>query len=86
MLVPRIHVRLVLTCLLLTRVCIVSGAWQKIADYTDCGSMGFVTQTILANFGEVNEGYWLNLSIVGDFSVPVVDASNTTNRASTIHC
>jgi succinate dehydrogenase hydrophobic anchor subunit len=56
----------------------VSGAWQQIADYTDCGSTNFVTEKILVDFN--TETFWLNVSIVGQFSTEVVDTNPNTYK------
>jgi hypothetical protein len=58
-----------------------SGAWQEIADYTDCGSTDFVTQQILVDFND--DTYWLNISVVGQFNQTVIDSNDQTNLAST---
>src|SRR5271169_3216599 len=75
------------SCLLLLLLCLIrscAAAWQTIGDYTDCGSVGFVTQNTLANFEGAEWGYWLNLSVIGQFSASVADASPITDRASTL--
>src|SRR5579862_9595276 len=71
---------LLLCCLLSTFVGSALGAWQQIADYTDCGSSNFKTEKILVNLDD--QTYWLNVSIVGNFTTQVVDADVSTNRAS----
>ena len=58
----------------------VSGAWQQISDFQDCGSTNFTTELILVDFN--SDTYWLNISIMGNFTREVVDASNITNKAS----
>ena len=69
-----------LILLLLLLSTLVSGAWQEISDYTDCGSTNFRTQQILVDFNE--DSYWLNISIEGDFPRQVIDYSTVTNLAS----
>lgn len=57
-----------------------NAAWQEIADWVDCGSSNFQTQSILVDFN--HETYWLNMSIVGTFNREVVDSEPETNKAS----
>jgi hypothetical protein len=68
---------LLLLLLLARPVC---AAWQEISDYEDCGSTNFQTQKILVNFNE--DSYWLNMSLVGEFTRQVVDSNPQTNRES----
>ena len=69
-----------LCLLLLSLVGGVQGAWQQIADFSDCGSTNFQTQEILVNFDDTS--YWLDVSILGNFTTQVVDSNSTTNRES----
>jgi hypothetical protein len=61
----------------------VSAAWQEIGDYTDCGSTGFNVQQILVSFDDAGSQYWLNISILGNFTQTVLDSNEATNLAST---
>lgn len=58
----------------------VCAAWQEIAAYTDCGSTNFQTQKILVDFDM--DTYWLNISILGQFTTTVVESDLTTLRYS----
>ena len=73
---------ILLTALLLA-VQQVSGAWQEITDYADCGSKEFALQKILVNLGDGSSSYSLNISIVGDFNDTIQNAKTSTNLAST---
>ena len=57
-----------------------SGAWQEISDYTDCGSINFVTEKILVDFN--SDTYWLNISVLGRFNREVVSSNPLTEKAS----
>jgi hypothetical protein len=58
----------------------VAGAWQEIAAYTDCGSTMFNTERVLVNFDM--DTFWLNISVLGQFTGQVVDSDPNTNRYS----
>jgi hypothetical protein len=76
--------RLSMLLLLVFALCLVregSAAWQEIADYTDCGSTNFDTESIIVDFNP--ESYWLNVSIIGRFTTEVVDSNPTTNKICT---
>ena len=80
------HRRISLLSLVLGLLCCYSqsvcAAWQEIAAYTDCGSTAFKTQRILVDFDM--ETYWLNISVLGQFTTTVVDSDLTTLRYSTL--
>src|SRR5579859_273745 len=78
------HRRISFLSLVLGLLCLfsrsVSAAWQEIAAYTDCGSTNFKTQKILVNFDM--DTYWLNISVLGQFTTDIVESDLNTLRYS----